>query len=409
MRLSSLNHYFRRGAAGFVLALGSLVFAVAASAQVNVFLDYSNFQTRLNQATASAGVANFNSTEVAQIQANVLSSLNTAFAGYNVNFTTSNPGGTFETIIFGEAGGGFGVAERIDYRNLVGNDTARVFTANFGTFIESSDSRALQIQEFSTSLAGTAAHELGHNVGLEHRDPYGIAGLGVANSSGSYFTGGLQNRHIMATGITGISEPEREVQRTFSDFSHVKLEFAQGFTATPLAPEAETGSAHGNAGTAQDLTWMTLLTGNSTFTQAAAVSGSIELAGEDDFYAIDLQAGDFLAVETISTVLSGIDTVDTVLSILDTDGTTVLATNDDTILSLTDINDGGSTYSTDSTIFNFLATSTGTYFVAVSGFGTSTGDYELLMATTTAIPEPGSLIVLGLIGAGALMRRRSQR
>ncbi len=404
--LSSPKSVRLKSFAGILVAV---VFALVPSSgfsQVNVFLNYNNFQTRLNEATASAGVANFNAGEVATIQANILSSLTTSFSGYNVNFTSVNPGGVFETINFGLTGGGLGLADRIDFRNLVGTDVARVFSANFGTFIEAGDPRAQQILEFSVAMGGTAAHELGHNLGLEHRDPYGILGAGVSNIIGGYITNGAQNVHIMATGPTGINEEQREVQRTFSDFSHVKLEYANNLSVAPLAPIAEQGAPHGTAGTAQHLVPSLLNVGNSAFADAVAVTGAITAAGQQDWYSFDLVAGEFLTVAAMSEVLFTTD-VDTVLTLYDTDGITDLVENDDTEIGLDSVNPGDTLYSLDSSIFNFLAPTTGTYFLRVTGFINDTGNYELLLASGFAVPEPGAalLLFLGVSGCLSFSRR----
>ncbi len=380
-----------------------------AQAQVNVFVDFSNFEIRLDEATTAAGVADFNAVEIGMIRSNIMSSLNTAFAGYLISFSETSPGGIFETLNFGLTGGGFGVADRIDFLNQVNNDTARVFTANFSTFLEAGDSRAQQILELSTSLSGTAAHEVGHNLGLEHRDPYGIAGLGMADSNGGYFTGGQHNTHIMATGITGLNEAERETPRSFSDLSHVKLEFASNLTASPLTTTAEQAGDHSTAATAQQVNFQDLTMGNSAYDRAAVVEASLT-AGEDDFYSFDLLAGEFATIQIISQVLFA-DDIDAVLSLFDIDGSTLLVSNDDTFLDGNGVNQGGSSYSLDSSIYNFLAPSSGQYFLQVSPFsGGDTGFYDLLFAATSLnpIPEPGSgllLIVLSVAGWTARRRR----
>lgn len=385
----------------------AVAFASSAEAQINVFVDFTDFETRLDEATFDAGVLDFDGGEVTMIRSNIMSSLNTAFAGYLVTFSDSNPGGTFETLNFGLTGGGFGVADRIDFLNQVNNDTARVFTANFDTFLDMGDSRAQQIFELSNSLSGTAAHEVGHNLGLEHRDPYGIAGLGVADLNGGYSTSGQHNTHIMGTGITGLSIAEREIPRSFSDLSHVKLEFANGVVANPLATIAEQAGDHSTVATAQQINFQSLTVGNSGYDQAAVVEGSLT-SGENDFFSFDMLAGEFAAIQIISDVLFT-DEIDSVITLFDTDGLTILANNDDTILSGTAINQGGSQYSLDSSIYNFLAPADGSYFLQVAPFNAGEiGSYDLLFATTAIVPEPGTALVLSIMGLGFATRHRRQ-
>jgi Bacterial pre-peptidase C-terminal domain len=397
----------KQSMAGLAIAAVFALLPSTGLSQVNVFLDYTNFQTRLNEATTAAGVANFNAGEVATIQANVLSSLTTSFAGYTVNFTNVNPGGVFETINFGLVGGGLGLADRLDFRNLVGNDVARVFTGNFGLFIESAETRGQQIQEFSVALGGTAAHEFSHNLGLEHRDPYGIVGAGVSNPIGGYITNGIQNVYIQATDITGISESQREVQRSFSDFSHVKLNFANNLTVAPLAPINEQGGPHGTPATAQHIVPSLLTTGNTAFLDAATVIGAISAPGQQDWYSFDLLAGEFLTAITMSEGFYTND-VDTVLTLFDTDGSTDLVENDDTEIGLNSVNPGDDLYATDSSIYNFRAATTGTYFLRVTGFLNDTGAYEMLFATN-GVPEPGAALVLWVGLAGVFSFRRRPR
>lgn len=392
-----------------VAVVSMIGYAGVAYGQINVFVDFTNFETRLDEATTSAGVANFDATERATIQTNILNSLGTVFTGYTVNFTTTNPGGTFETLNFGLTGGGFGLADRIDFRNLFGTDVARVFTANFGTFLSAGDSRAVQITKLSNSLAGTAAHEVGHNVGLEHRDPYGIAGIGSANANGGHGTGGLQNTHLMATGITGLTSAQRVVPRSFSDLSHVKLEFANGLVPNPIATIQEQGGPHSTAATAQHVSFTDLAIGNSGHDKALAVEGTISANGQLDFYSFDLLFNEFATFQIISQVLFSND-IDSLITLFDSDGTTILVSNDDTVLSSTAVNQGGSTYSRDSSIYNFQAPRDDTYFLRVAAVSNSdTGFYELLIASTSlaVIPEPGAaFIVTALIGFSLLKRRR---
>ena len=402
---------FRYVAVAATLFLSSLILETRIAAQINVFLDYTDFQTRLNEATTDAGVTNFSSSETAQIQSNILNYLNTAFTGYSVNFTTSNPGGNFETLNFGLDEGGFGRADLIDFRNKSANDVGRIFTGNFGVFIDSGVSRSQQIMELSNSLSGTASHELGHNVGLEHRDPYGILGTFTANFNGGGVTGSLQNQSIMATSSNGLTIEQRKQVRTFSDISHVKLEFAQGVNPNALPVTAEQAAPHNSVGTAQQVEFSALNIGNSDYTHAAVVDGRIANGGEVDFYSFDMLEGDILTLQIQSDYTES-DDIDSLLSLFDTNGSTLLARNDDTTYTGIGVNQDPSdpiVYSLDASIYHFEAVNTGTYFLQLNAIsGTDLGNYELLFALSSPIPEPTSLsLAIGALGI-LLCRRRNK-
>ena len=55
----------------------------------------------LNQATSRAGADQFTAAERATIESNIMNSLNNIYAGYNLNFVTTEPDGIHEVIYFG--------------------------------------------------------------------------------------------------------------------------------------------------------------------------------------------------------------------------------------------------------------------------------------------------------------------
>ena len=132
-------------------------------------------------------------------------------------------------------------------------------------------------------------------------------------------------------------------------------------------------------------------------------------ANEDDYYSFELFAGEFATIQIISQVIFG-DDIDSLITLFGTDGTSVLATNDDTFVSSTAVNLGGSLYSRDSSIYNFLAPTDGTYFLKVdTASAGDTGFYELLFAATSmAVPEPGSAMLLAVFALGIATRRRNR-
>ena len=102
---------------GTLVATAMTLSALPSPAAVTVFLDYTNFTTRLNQLTSGAGVSPFTTTEQDSIKSGILSNLQTAFDGFDISFSETSPGGAFPRLWFGDSGGGFGVADHIDYRN----------------------------------------------------------------------------------------------------------------------------------------------------------------------------------------------------------------------------------------------------------------------------------------------------
>ena len=107
-----------------------------------------------------------------------------------------------------------------------------------------------------------------------------------------------------------------------------------------------------------------------TLAVGGSVNGSIEASGDRDWYRITLTAGETYIFRTGSTVPLTGDTgaVDTILTLRDASGAQLL-TNDDA---------GEAVYSG----IRFTATTTGTYYLDVSGFNTTTGAFNLTAFTT---------------------------
>ncbi|MFK8114920.1 MAG: pre-peptidase C-terminal domain-containing protein [Rubripirellula sp.] len=363
-------------------------------AGISVFLDYTDFETQLNTATSFAGTAVFNATEVSTIRGNILSSLNFAFSDFDVTFSEVNPGGTFETLTFGAADpSSFGRADGIDWRNDGKTDVAEVYTANFDGFIETFEPRTRQIAELSASLAGTAAHELGHNLGLRHQDSYGA----VTYTGTAINTGGVQNLHIMATGATALSEPERETQRTFSDHSKVKLSYADGLLNFTPASVNEVGDAGDTIATAMALNFTDLAVVDR---RAVNVVASHSSSADTDFFSVVLEAGSTLTVD-INNELFGSNPF---LRVFDA-ASTLLASNDDTQYS-GDSFGSGDVRADDSILFNVPVATSGTYFIEVDNLNNG-GTYDLLLHTDViAVPEP---MMAGMLVLGTLAFCRRQR
>ena len=225
-------------------------------------------------------------------------------------------------------------------------------------------------------MAGTSAHELGHNFGLRHHDSYGNPS--ITYSSVAVNTGGVQNTHIMATGSTGINEPGREVPRTFSEHSLVKLSFAQGLN--PFIPDSvvEAGDYPDTVGTALPIA----LTDLTNVDRAAAnIVGEINNNGDSDVFSVVLEGGSrFTADVNVDFPQSiSFNNVNTLLELIDTDGTTVLATGLWSRYSDNILGAGGSGETNDPWLLNIPIPSSGTYFVRISPEVADNGDYELLL------------------------------
>ncbi len=208
---------------------------------IDVFLNFgATFESSLDSMTTDAGVTNFSASEKAAIRSNIQTQLQSIYSDFTINFLTTDPGTPRHTVNFNATTANnnlFGSAPG-DAHNAFDDQTASVFTRNFHNaagslqVIEAGDARAQIIDEVSTALAGTAAHEFGHSLGLHHHHAYDAAGI---NPSTYANTGGLQNQNIMATGSTGLTETGRDsTDRTLSDFSKLHIE-----TAGALAPWEE--------------------------------------------------------------------------------------------------------------------------------------------------------------------------
>ena len=391
---------------------GVVLCAVApdAAAGLIAHVDYGDFQIRLNQATGNPTVANFTAEEREEIEANVLAGLRAAYAEFDVTFRTTAAGSTERIWLGAPAPAGdrsYGLADRIDYRNRSAGDVAQIYTANFDRFVHPSLSRSRQIGELSAALTGTAAHELAHNLGLLHQDSYGNPGFVHSGLDGPTDSGGRQNDNVMATGFTGLNALERLAGRTFSQFSKLKLEFADGLTAAGPTPNtAESGLAHGTDATAQPVA---LAPQPISGFDAANVIGSIGAAFEQDYYAFTLLAPGSLTLATITNGLT--DAVDTVLTVFDPTGARIGAAND-TGFDGDLFGEGTRVASPDATLHGLRIDAPGRYLALVEGFDGATGDYELLVgfdADVAAVPEPGSALLIALAGLGGVAAGRRRR
>ena len=371
-----------------MVAIAVLATVTPSRAAVTVFMDYSGFSTRLDELTSSAGISPFTTTEQESIKSGILSSLQTSFAGFDISFSETSPGGSFPRLWFGDTGGGFGVADHIDFRNKDNSDLARVFTAEFDSFIESGEPRSQQINELTMSLAGTSAHELGHNFGLRHHDSYGDQDLVYTGSPIN--TGGLQNTHVMATGSTALDETGRETQRSFSEHALVKLSFAEGLSSTVPATIIEGADFGDDTAAAMPLTFTNLALVSRS---AVNVAGQINNNTDADVFSFSLEAGSRFTADINLDYPDSIpfNNVDTFMELIDTNGTTVFASDDVTSYDGDTFGSGGSGDGFDPWLINVPIADSGTYYLRISPESPDSGDYELLIHTdpqaTTVDPD----------------------
>ena len=383
----------------------------------------------LNQATSRAGADQFSAAERATIEGNILNSLNNIYAGYNLNFVTNEPNGTHEVIYFGHDNDHPGVNSLGSAQSDIGNldtntytlaflnnpdgdppNVPKVTTGNFNFALEPNfDTRAEMIQELSTSLAGTAAHELSHSFGLQHHFTYSAIGITPENLND---TGGLQNQHVIATGGTGLSEREREEgDRSFAPFSRVILDIAGGVTSeigdfgrenTPIVDNpvfsdaSELGSANDAGDTFETAQPLSFQRGDSSGADISFVEADLDGGASDiDVFRFTTNVETTFSTHVLSEELRFSREFDPALALFDSSGTVIASSDDisyggdsidvDTIAGLSD-----SSTSDDSFLFNIVL-GPGTYFlevrptdVDISDFPSSGDQYFLV---TSLVPS----------------------
>ena len=392
--------------------------APRAAHAINIFLDYTNFETRLTELTASAGIDPFSPNEVNTLQSGILSGLNQAYSDFTVNFTDIMPMlGPFETLNFGLTSDprSLGLADQIDFRNQTPDDLGRIYTANFSIFVNEFSGRIhrpVQIKQLTAALVSTSVHELGHNLGLQHQDAYGDPRITPANYTN---TMGIQNTHIMATGPTGLTLEERETAQTFSTLSTAKLEYAEGLTKNG-PPKSFKVTAASQSTTGQPLSFIDLPISG---VQATNLIGDLSNFGETDLFSFEGTRGSLFTASLLSASLfpeQVTNPIDSIINLLDQDRN-VLAISDATLFGPNQFNQGPVGIF-DSSLLNFVLPSTERYFLAVRAISNSfrplgvdiesgVGDYELFV-TQQEIPDRSTgfgWVLAGIVGYGVLKRQ----
>ena len=312
------------------------------------------------------------------------------FTPFGISFTQTAPmTGPFTTMRFNDAPGGgpIGVAQDgIDFRNLSLSDTV-ILDVNLliGTNAPS--------QQYIDSSANIGGHELGHSLGLRHRDSFGPIGQGLApetfgvglNVSPPY-TGPINATetqfHIMATPAFGLP-----AANAISGNQYVGVRSAIKIATFSSSGQVlnEQAASHDTISLAQLINLPELyvpntdqtgpLVGQQLNVNATTVLGNIAAGPELDLYEFSASAGDILNVEVLSSSLSGnnppriTNPVNTFVRVLNASGTPLMSgqsINDDEI------------ETTDAVVLDLPITANGNYFIEVSSSaGASTGDYEL--------------------------------
>ncbi len=400
------------------LLISAIGVSISAQAALNVWVDFNaSWSTELDDAATGAGAPAFSVAEEATIEANILTELNRIYNDYQITFVTSNPGGSYDWIDMGSTGGGGGVlgdsplffAARAYHTD--GGSKVNMYAQEFAFIIESGSPRATQITELSVAIAGTAAHELGHSLGLHHHHAYGNAGITPANYAN---TAGIQNTAIIASGSTGLTEAGRESLRVLGRWERALLDITGGslfggptVVNFPVATELESADAGATAATSQALIPQT---GETSGLTMGFVTGDLDGSGADvDWYNMTITTPGTLTLDLWSANVYG-DSFNTRIRLIDLDGSTVLYTNTDSLYGGNVYGSGGSG-TTDSFLPNYVITTPGTYYFAVDATagGAVGDDYSLIIGfDSSVVPEP-SVILLGLVGGFALYWKRHQR
>ncbi len=397
---------------GAVFASGFV--ASSAGATQQVYLDFASHPGN------GSSTHVYTSSEQSQIR----TVIDGYYDAFDFSFTLTPPAaGPFSTVTFNAptsySGGALvgGQAQTIDFRNLIKTDTARV---NVGSLLGGFNQPPSTSANHVALASFVGAHELGHLQGLRHGDSYGPIGSGITTprpGPAPYTpdypgpTNATESgRNLMASPASvGQTLDQATGPVSFGAREAVKLAFNE-------TPNVVTGTG-GNSSTvaAQPLTLNDLDVPNTlrpgsqdygkTFdVDAVAVTGSISVAGEDDFYSVLAPAG-LLEVSLLTMTLPSprLSNLDGILTVRDATGSPVNyygtpAVSDDEF------------ESGEATLIDLILPTAGLYYFEVNGFGSSTGGYELFAYTFAAVPEPGTG-VLALVGLAfvSLRRRRTSR
>jgi len=331
----------------------------------------------------------------------------------------------FDAIAYGKTSFGFGSLgiAPTDPANIASGQVGGIATGNFDFILDEftgSTSRPTQLAQLSTALAGTGAHELGHTFGLLHHHAYSDPGI-VPATYGA--TGGLQNKYVLATGETGLTETGREALRSFSPWEKAMLDMAGGATAayptsdnqklvtTPVPiflMEDGPFDAGATPGTSLPIS---LTTGETSGMKLALVAGDLDgTPGDMDRYKFFVTEPSLLTAEIFSdNRFAAPFDMDSVLVLTDAAGVPI--TSNDDVLYDGDVF-GAVTFQQDDSFLLNIPVMPGMYHLLVHASPTSSippgvADAYWLAVGVAAIPEPG-VVGLTLLACALACRRCRQ-
>lgn len=429
----------------FSLAIGCGLFSGSvANAQVKVFLDFTSdvhdgagggansipdWVDELGKLAASAGITPFTPLERTGIETGIKSQLETIYSGYDITFSTVAPSSPFDTLDFGKSSFGFtalGIAPR-DPANTASSQTGGIAPANFDFILDEfsgSAMRSTQISQITTALAGTGAHELLHSFGPAHHAAYSDSLITPATYGA---TGGHQNKYIMATGSTGLTEAGREVLRTLSPWEKAMLDISGGaagkigganlsLVSTPIVLDDSEETAGDAGSTFMTAKAMALSAGETSGMLIGFVAGDPDgppgpmgFMFDTDMWKISLPSAGLLNAEVFSTEIFGTFGYNTNLTLFNSMGAP-LAFNEDVMYS-SDVFGTGATAQTDPFLLNIPITVAGDYFLKLTpttGADVGASDAYWLAVGFSPVPEPSSaVLVLGAV-LSMICRRRTR-
>ena len=340
--------------------------------------------------------------EIAQLKADIKAQLDMAFGAPSIGANNlrivdyadlpdnvSLDGANFHRINFGltstPAAGRNAVIGNFDqdWRNTDLNGVGFIAPEELGGVLTNLTgmTRAAKIQYVRNALSFYTVQGIGLSLGLSHTDAYARPQITPANYAD---TAGAQNVDFMSGNENfgfSIDAFKNNIAFSFSPLAKAKLQMAIGVVNNRLTVGLESEAAHGATGSAQQLTLQTVA--GSGVKVAGVGRANIAAAGQKDVYRFEATAGQLI---TLQTLLAGDApaSLNTVIRLLDANGVE-LAVSDDTRLGFNSIGQsGGVLQSTSSLVLNFPAPATGAYYVEVSGSGSTTGQYDLLVATMPA-------------------------